>query len=157
MGPPTFAARAARPAAVAAAVGFVAYAGFEVALALGAHWGHAAWGGTHAALPPGLRIASGGAAVFWLLAALVVLGGAGYRASPVPYRVARAGAWVLAGLLALGTLTNAASASAWERVLQAPIACLLALLCLVVARGGAESPVATPEESARAPRPARTA
>ena len=156
MGISTFATRAARPAAVAAAIGFVGYAGFEVALALGAPLGRAAWGGIHAELPTGLRIASGGAAVFWILAALVVLGGAGYRVSPVSYRVSRYGTRVLVGLLALGTLMNAASASNWERFLQAPIAFLLALLCLVVARGGAGSPVATPEKPARALRPART-
>jgi hypothetical protein len=151
------AARAARPAAVAAAIGFVGYAGFEGALALGAPWGRAAWGGTHAELPTGLRIASGGAAVVWILAALVVLGGAGYRVPPASYRVARYGTRGLVGLLALGTLMNAASASDWERFLQAPLAVLLALLCLVVARGGVGSPVATPEQPAPALRPSRTA
>jgi hypothetical protein len=157
MSPSTFAARAARPAAVAAAVGCVGYAGFQVALALGAPLGRAAWGGTHVELPTGLRIASGGAAVVWILAALVVLGGAGYRVSPASHRVSHYGTWGLVGLLALSALMNAASGSNWERFLQAPLAFLLALLCFVVARGGAGSPAATPEKPARALRPARTA
>jgi hypothetical protein len=49
-------------------------------------------------------------------------------------RVARAGTWVLTGLLGLGVLMNLASPSDWERFLQAPIAAILAILCLVVAR-----------------------
>jgi hypothetical protein len=41
---------------------------------------------------------------------------------------------VLVGLLSLGVLMNLASSSDWERFLQAPIAAVLAALCLVVAR-----------------------
>jgi len=37
--------RAGRAAAVAAAIGFAGIAIFQVALAAGAPWGHAAWGG----------------------------------------------------------------------------------------------------------------
>ena len=68
------AARAGKPlrtrAAAAAAVGFIAIAGFEIALALGAPLGRAAWGGAHVYLTEGLRIASVFSAVFWVLAAL---------------------------------------------------------------------------------------
>lgn len=53
----------------------------------------------------------------------------------IPRKVATAGTWVVAGLLAAGTLMNAASSSNWERFLQAPIALALALLCLAIARG----------------------
>lgn len=55
-------------AAAVAAAGFAGIAGFEVALALGAPLGRAAWGGTHVYLPTGLRIASGAAALIWALA-----------------------------------------------------------------------------------------
>ena len=77
MSPVIAAAATARGAAVAAAVGFLVIAIFQAALALGAPLGRAAWGGTRTHLPTGLRIASGAAAVFWLLAALIVLGRAG--------------------------------------------------------------------------------
>lgn len=129
-----------RAGAVAAA-GFVAISGFQVALALGAPLGEAAWGGTHVHLPLGLRIASGFAAAFWILAALVVFRRAGYRLSPVPVSVSRWGTWVLVGVLALGALMNFASSSPWERFLFGPVALLLALLCLVVARSEAERKV----------------
>jgi hypothetical protein len=134
------AARAGSPprtwAAVAAAAGFTAITGFEIALALGAPLGRAAWGGAHVHLTEGLRIASGFAAIIWILAALVILARAGFRRSPVPFRVSQWGAWALTGVLALGALMNFASPSPWERFLQAPIALAIAALCLVVARGG---------------------
>jgi hypothetical protein len=125
-----------RAAAVAATVGFVLVAFFQVALALGVPWGRAAWGGAHDRLPKGLRIASGFAAVFWIVAALVVLTRAGYEASPVPLGVARWATWLLFGLLVLGTLLNLASRSRLERLIQSPTAGALALLTLLVALAG---------------------
>ena len=133
------AVRAERPprrrAAVAAAAGFVGVAAFELALALGAPLGRAAMGGAHTYLPTGLRIAAGVAALVWPLAALVVLRRAGYRVPLVSDRVARVGTWALVGLLSIGVLMNVASSSDWERFLQAPIAAILAVLCLLVGRG----------------------
>jgi hypothetical protein len=129
-------------AAIAAAAGFIGLAAFELALALGAPLGRAAMGGTHTYLPTGLRIVSAVAAVFWPLAALVVLRRGGYRVPLISPRIARAGTWILVGLLSLGVLMNLASASNWERFLQAPIAAILATLCLVVARSRSE--VASP-------------
>jgi hypothetical protein len=135
---------AARPprrrAAAAAAAGFIGIAGFEAALALGAPLGNAAWGGANAHLSPGLRIASGVTVAVWLLAALVVLGRTGYQVSKIPFRVCRYGTWVLFGYMIVGTLTNLASRSNWERFLQAPIALVVAVLCLLVARGATPSP-----------------
>lgn len=124
---------AARSAAVMAAVGFVLVASFQVALALGAPWGKAAWGGANERLPNGLRIASSFAGVLWLAAALVVLARAGYEWSPLPFSVARWGTWVLVGMLLLGTLMNLASRSRLERLIQTPIAAILSILCLLVA------------------------
>ena len=97
--------------------------------------GHAAWGGAQERLPSGLRIASAFAAVVFVVAALIVLGRAGYRMSPVPLSVSRWGIWVLVAVLALSALVNFASSSNWERFLLGPIALLEALLCLIVARG----------------------
>jgi hypothetical protein len=122
------------PVAAAAAAGFIGLAGFELALTLGAPLGRAAMGGTHTYLPAGLRIVSGIATLLWPLAALVVLGRGGYRVPLISARVSRTGTWGLVGLLSLGVLMNLASSSDWERFLQAPIAAVLAALCLVVAR-----------------------
>lgn len=125
----------ARLAGAVAAAGFVLVASFQAALALGAPWGRAAWGGAHRRLPGGLRIASAVAVVLWLAAALVVPARAGYSWSPIPSGVARSGTWVLFGLLVVGTLMNLASRSRLERLIQTPIAAVLAILCLLVALG----------------------
>jgi hypothetical protein len=137
-----------RQAALAAA-GLIAIAGFEIALALGAPLGHAAWGGAHAHLAVGLRIASGFSAGLWVLGALVVLRRGGYGMSPISPRLSRYGTWALVGLLTVGALMNFASPSNWERFLQAPIALLLALLCLIVARGGPVSITTTCRDDKR--------
>jgi hypothetical protein len=128
----------ARTAAVAAAVGFLAIAAFQVALALGAPLGRAAWGGTRAELPTGLRIASAVAVVVWALAATIVLGRAGFDVFSLPDAVVRWGTWILIGLSLLGALMNFASSSPWERFLWAPLALILAALCFVVARSGVD-------------------
>jgi hypothetical protein len=136
MRPSTSSGRAARIAAVVAATGFLLVAGFQLGLALGRPWGLASWGGAPAVLPPGLRIASGGAVAVLAIAALIVLGRAGYRVPTFPRIVLRWGTWGLVALLALSALGNSLSASPRERYLMAPAALALALLCLVVARGG---------------------
>jgi hypothetical protein len=122
--------------AVAAALGFVLLAAFQVALALGVPWGRAAWGGAHERLPRGFRIASALAAGFWVLAALVVLARGGHDMSPIPDGVGRWGTWVLFGLLVLGTLMNLASRSRIERLVQTPTAAVLAVLTFLVASSG---------------------
>jgi hypothetical protein len=123
-------------AAVIAAIGFACMAGFEIALALGAPFGRAAWGGQSTDLQAGLRIASVGSAALLVFAALIILGRVGSRFSPLPSTFCRRGTWVLVGLMTLGTLMNLASPSSWERFLQAPVAMVLAVLCFIVARGG---------------------
>lgn len=127
-----------RIAAGLAAGGFIIIACFQAALAVGVPWGDAAWGGAAATLPTGLRIASGVAVVFWVFAALIVLGRGGYAFSPVSEKVSRRGSWVLVGLLALGTLMNLASPSNWERFGWAPFVFVNLVLCFIVARGGGE-------------------
>jgi hypothetical protein len=119
-------------AAVLAAAGFVVIAAFQAALALGAPLGQAAWGGRQARLQIRLRIASAVAVVFWILAALIVLGRAGFE-TLLPDVVERSGTWILVGLLPVGALMNVASSSRWERYLWGPLALILALLTLVVA------------------------
>ena len=89
-----------------AAAGYAAIAVFQVALALGAPSGGLAWGGAgDGRLEPGLRVASGVAALVLPWMALVVLARGGVlRTSPV--RPAHLGgyAWAIAGLMALNTL-----------------------------------------------------
>jgi hypothetical protein len=143
-------------AAAAAAAGFVGYALFQLALALGAPLGRAAYGGTHAYLPPGLRLVSVIAVLIWVLAALVVLRRGGYRVPLISARAGRAGTWALTGLLSLGVLINLASSSGWERLLQAPIAAALATLCLIVARSHPQptDPHKTRDDASPSPGPA---
>ncbi|WP_199443793.1 hypothetical protein [Umezawaea beigongshangensis] len=124
-----------RRAAAATATGFVAVAVFQALLAAGVPLGRAAWGGAAAELPTALRVSSGVAAVFWLVAATVVLRRGGYPVRWVPERVAGIGTWALVGLLVAGLVMNLASPSPWERFGWAPVIAVLGALCLTVARG----------------------
>ena len=123
-----------RLVAAVAAAGFVLVAGYQVSLALGVPLGAAAWGGVHEVLPRGLRIASAISAVVLLVAALTVLGRAGYWGADIPYGIFHWGTWVFAVLMALSGVANLASSSLWERYLLGPIAFLLAILCLLIVR-----------------------
>jgi hypothetical protein len=122
-------------AAPAAATGLVGIACFQAALALAAPWGQAAWGGTQTHLPPDLRVGSAVSAVMLGLSALVVLARAGHFGPAWAMGVFRWGTWALVPLLALSAAGNFASPSRWENLLMGPLALLLSLLCLVVARG----------------------
>ena len=126
--------RAALGCAIAAAAVFGAVAAFQVALAAGAPWGEAAWGGGQAELGVGLRVASGVQAVLFSGFALVVLRRAGHHVwAPLPDRWLPSAVWILAGYMSLGTLMNAASRSDIERAIQTPTALTLAVLCALVA------------------------
>lgn len=82
--------------AVADAVGLVVIAVFQVALAAGAPLGQASWGGAHhRQLPTRLRVASAVAVGVWVLAALIVLGRAGFGVSPLPASSTSRGTWLL--------------------------------------------------------------
>jgi hypothetical protein len=130
---------AARGAAIAAAIGFVGIAGFQMALAAGAPWGHAAWGGAHAELSTTQRAGSTVAVVVWVAAAAVVLGRAGlWQAGRLAGFLSR-GTWFLVALLGFGAALNFASESRWENLLFGPAAVLLAILCLVVARSSRQA------------------
>ena len=109
---------------------------FQAALALGAPWGAAAWGGQNpGVLPTRLRVASGiTALVIYPLIALVILAAAGLIDDawvPVDRGVAM---WVLAGFLALGALLNLVSRSPRERI-WGPVALAIAICCAIIALG----------------------
>ena len=137
----TWTDRAATWAGTLAAIGFVAFAIFQTALAAGAPWGHAAWGGESADLSAAQQSASAAAAVIYVAAALIVLCRAGViwraRANAALFRW---GTWFFAAAMALGALPNFASQSRWENFIFGPLALVLAALCFVVARRAASHP-----------------
>jgi hypothetical protein len=127
----------ARVAAVVAAIGFAGIAIFQLALAAGAPWGHAAWGGANAHLSTAQRSASAAAVVFYAAAALIVLGRAGMLRARGNAALFRWGIWFLAVAMAIGALPNFASQRRWENFIFGPLALVLAILCVVVARRAA--------------------
>jgi hypothetical protein len=126
-----------RTFASVAAIGFGVLAIFQLALALGAPLGHAAWGGAHETLPTGLRVGSAVSVLFYVLAIGVVLRRAGMDVPWIRGGVARLVTWILVVLLPLSALGNIASQSGWERYLMAPLALILAAMSFLVARGAA--------------------
>ena len=120
------------------AAGFLVVSSFQVALALGAPFGVAAFGGANAGqLPAELRLVSAVAAGFWVIAALHALSRGG-----LIHRFPRLGdrrfTWALVGLSTVGALMNAASSSPWERFGWAPYTLALTILCFLLARRGRE-------------------
>ena len=123
-------------AAILAVVLLVGIAAFQLALALGAPWGAAAWGGQHpGVLPRRFRIASGVAAiVVYPLIIALVLAAAGMIGDgwlPVDATLIM---WSLAGLLGVGAVMNFVSRSPPERRWGA-VALTIALCCVVIALG----------------------
>ena len=127
--------RTVRLAAMLAALGFASLAAFQAALAAGAPWGHAAWGGENADLSAAQQGASAVAAVTYVAAAVIVLCRAGViwpgRGGAAIFRW---GTWFFAAAMAVGALPNLASQSRWENFILGPLALVLAALCVVVAR-----------------------
>jgi len=127
--------RVARLAAALAAIGFAFLAIFQAALAAGAPWGHAAWGGGDAHVSAGQRGASAVAAAIYVAAILIVLCRTGIisrqRSNDALFRW---GTWFFAVAMAIGSLPNLASQSRWETFIFGPLALALAALCIVVAR-----------------------
>lgn len=121
-----------RRAAGVATIGFGALVAFQAALAAGAPLGDAAWGGADPHLTPAERVGSGISVFFYLAAILVVRG----RAAGREERRYRWGTWALVLLLLNSGVVNLLSDSGWENLLLAPVALVLAALCLVVARRG---------------------
>ena len=109
---------------------------FQLALAAGAPFGAAAWGGRNpGVLPNGLRIASAivGLVVYPIMAA-VILAAAGLVDDdwlPIDPTVAM---WVFTAFFALGAVVNAISRSAPERI-WAPVSAVLAICCALIALG----------------------
>lgn len=124
----------ARVAAIVAAVLFAGLVLFQLALAFGAPWGRAAYGGQNAELSTQLRVTSAVAAVVWSGVALVVLKRAGFEVwAPVPAAWLPVAIWVVVALLAVAIVMNAITPSALERAVWLPVTILLFGSTLTVA------------------------
>lgn len=125
-----------RMAAVISVLLLLGVTAFQVALAAGAPWGQASWGGRNVGvLPTRLRIASAVAALIIYPAIIVlILGSASVIA---PGRVPAAGAttmWGLTAFFAVGAVANLASPSRAERY-WSPVVLALGICCAVIALG----------------------
>jgi hypothetical protein len=134
-------------AAIAAAVGFAGLAVFQLALAAGAPWGHAAWGGANAELPTAQRVSSAVSVLIFAIAIGVVLGRARVWQTSGHETFFRRTTWVLVVFLTLSALVNFASGSRWENFILGPLALVLALLCVVVARAPEDGLSATARDA----------
>jgi hypothetical protein len=89
---------------------------FQLALAVGAPWGRAAYGGTRpGTLPSHLRAISGVAAVGYGTGAVLIVRGAGSA------RVRTRAFTTLSALMTAGTIVNGASRSLVERAVWTPV------------------------------------
>lgn len=131
--------RMGRWAARASAAFCLGFAGFQVALALGAPFGKVAWGGASpAVLPDGLKAASAGAAAYLVLAALVMLARAGDLGAGLPPRPLWWINLLLVVQLGLNTLANLAAQGDVERYGMGAASAVGCLLCLAALSARAE-------------------
>jgi hypothetical protein len=118
-----------------AAVLYLALAAFQLALAVGAPGGRAAYGGQHpAAVPTRLRVSSAVATVVWAAVALIVARRAGFALwAPLPDAWLPVAVWVVTGLGLVAIVMNAITPSRIERAIWLPVSVLLFGSTLVVA------------------------
>jgi hypothetical protein len=113
---------------------------FHVALASGAPWGAAAYGGRVAhgdgRLPARYRVSSAVAALLLSGAAWLTLSaGSAIGRGPVPEGFLSAAMWAMVVLFALNTLANLYGRLPVERVGAGAVTAVLTVLCLVIALG----------------------
>lgn len=124
-------------AAVAAAVLMAGVIAFQVALAAGLPLGEATMGGRAATvdgvLQPPYRAIALGSAVVLVLAAWIVLGRAGTVPIFLDGQALVLSAWVVAGFMALNTLTNLSGRHPFERRGMSSITLAAALIVSYVA------------------------
>ncbi|MBN8942331.1 MAG: hypothetical protein J0H01_22690 [Rhizobiales bacterium] len=108
---------------------------FQLALALGAPWGHLAMGGAvPGAYPPGMRVAALVQVAVLGLAGLIVFVRAGL-VLPQWMPLSRRLVWGVVGLLAVSAVLNLITPSPTERLVWSPVALILLLSSLRVALG----------------------
>jgi hypothetical protein len=126
----------ARNAAVILAILLVGLALFQLALALGAPWGRAAFGGFVERPGTALRVSAGVATLVWTGAALVVLRRAGLPVwAPLPDSWLPVVIWILVGILVVAIVVNAISPSLLEKSIWVPFGVVAATLATIVALG----------------------
>lgn len=124
-----------RIAAIGYAIVTVGIVAFQIGLALGAPWGAYAMGGAFPGqFPPPMRVAALVQALLLVALAGVVLARAGV-ALPRWSRTSRRWIWVAVAFSGLSLILNLITPSPGERMIWAPVAFLLLLCSLVVARG----------------------
>jgi hypothetical protein len=121
-------------AAVVACLLLAGLAVFQALLIAGQPLGRLAWGGQHVVLPSHLRVGSAVSVVLYALFAVVILSATG-ALSLLSVEFVEVAIWVLAGYFALGIVMNAASRSRPERLVMTPVVLVLAVSCLLIARG----------------------
>jgi len=108
---------------------------FQIALVLGAPWGHLTLGGRYAGrLPGGMRGFAAISALLIALFATIVLSRAGLVLLACE-SASRIGIWFVVGYSALGILMNAMSKSRSERSLWIPVTVLMFACSSLVAIG----------------------
>lgn len=113
---------------------------FQLALAAGMPWGEYAMGGAFPGqFPPAMRVAAVVQAALVVGMAAIVLARAGIFFTGWLRRT-RWLIWVVVGYGVIGSILNLITPSAGERALWAPVALLLLLSSVIVARGAATSP-----------------
>jgi hypothetical protein len=127
-------------AAVASACLIGLVVAFQIALALGARWGVAAYGGRfvdgEGRLPTRYRVSSAIAALILSGAALLVLvAGSAIGRGPVPEGVLTVTMWAMVVLFALNTAANLSGKHPVERFGAGALTAVLTVLCLLIALG----------------------
>lgn len=124
-----------RVAAIVAIALFALLIVFQLALALGAPWGRAAYGGQHAGvLPTHLRIASVVAVIVWSAVALIVARRGGLEVwSPLTVSWLPVVVWIVLGLMVIAVIMNAITPSVLERAIWLPFSLLTLAATLTVA------------------------
>ncbi len=123
-----------RTAAIVLAALLFGLAFFQLALAAGAPWGRAAFGGFTERPGTSLRISAAIATLIWAAAALISLRRAGLAVwSPLPSSWLPVAAWVIVGVLALSIVVNAISPSVLEKAIWIPFGVVATVLAVTVA------------------------
>ena len=114
---------------------------FQLALVLGAPWGHFAWGGQDRVLPARKRIGSVISILIYAFMALVAWDRVG-AISIFPDLLSQIAMWVIFAYSVLGILMNAISRSKPERYTMVPVAIVLSVLSFLIAMGYGEAALA---------------
>ena len=109
---------------------------FQLALFLGAPWGHLAMGGRFPGkFPTRMRVAALVQGLLLSLLGVIVLVRAG-MAFPDYYETSKVAIWIVVLILSLSLVMNLLTPSKWERIIWAPVVAALVVCSLVIARSG---------------------